>query len=344
MKMHIKLFNSALVFGLLSLPVISFAGTGDDIDKKKTINRSYTVTTSDKLEIENSFGDVVVNTWDKNEIKVDIEIGAKASSDQKAQEILDQIAVKDSRSGNTISFKTDVDINDHKGRNKHDDGDGDRKFYIDYTIYMPASNPLNIENSFGKTKVPDFKGPVSLTSKFGSLNTGNLANVEDIDVEFGKAELGSIHNGEITLKFNSKSTIEKVSGSIKVKSEFSGDVRFTVDNNIDELSVYESYSNVSMVVTKDLSANFDIHTSFGNFHNGTDFRISEAKDDDDQYGPHFDKDYSGQAGSGKAKIKIKSSFGKVKISYGNDKSSNNDNDEDDDKNEKQKSKKPKTSI
>jgi len=135
-----------------------------------------------------------------------------------------------------------------------------------------------------------------------------------------------------------------VSGSIKVKSEFSGDVRFTVDNNIDELSVYESYSNVSMVVTKDLSANFDIHTSFGNFHNGTDFRISEAKDDDDQYGPHFDKDYSGQAGSGKAKIKIKSSFGKVKISYGNDKSSNNDNDEDDDKNEKQKSKKPKTSI
>ena len=208
---------------------------------------------------------------------------------------------------------------------------------------MPAVNPLEIENSFGKTKVPDFKGPVSLTSKFGSLNAGNLANVNEIDVEFGKAELGSIHNGEISFKFNSKSTIDKVSGSIKIKSEFSGNVHFVVDNNIDELSVYESYSNVFMVVTKDLSANFDVHTSFGNFHNGTDFKIAESRDDD-QYGPHFDKDYSGQAGSGKAKIKIKSSFGKVKISDSNDKTISNDNDEDDDKTEKQKSKKSKASI
>ena len=53
--------------------------------------------------------------------------------------------------------------------NYHNDGDGDRKFYIDYKVYMPAVNPLNLENSFGKTTVPDMKGQVNLTSKFGSL-------------------------------------------------------------------------------------------------------------------------------------------------------------------------------
>ncbi|MBS1599835.1 MAG: hypothetical protein JST75_16535 [Bacteroidetes bacterium] len=350
MKKHINLLN-ALILALLLLPAFSFAD--DDIDKKRTISKSYTVTSSDKLSIENSFGNVVVATWDKNEIKVDIEIGVRASSDQKAQEMMDEIEVRDSRNGNTIAFKTDIgDINErgnNRKRNRNEDhpnrdgdNDGERKFYIDYKVYMPAVNPLNIENSFGKTTVPDLTGEVNLTSKFGSLTTGKLDNVDEIDVEFGTASLGPVHNGEITFKFNGKSHIASVSGNVKIKSEFSGNVQFDVDNNIEELSIYESYSTIKMQVTKALSANFDVHTSFGSFHNNTDFRISEQKEDDDN-GPRFDHDYSGKAGDGKARIKIKSSFGNVRVSDNNNNSSSKD-DEDDDKEEKRSSKKSKTSI
>ncbi|HMH33434.1 MAG TPA: hypothetical protein VK543_10410 [Puia sp.] len=349
MKKHINLFNSILLAALLSLPALSFAGDKDDIDKKKTITRTYNVTASDKLEIENSFGNVVINTWDKNEIKVDVEIGVKASSEQKAQDIMDEIEVHDSQSGHTISFKTDVgDINNHDHGNKHKNNDeDDRKFYIDYTIYMPAGNPLQLENSFGKIKMPDFNGEVNLTSKFGGLTTGKLANVDEIDVEFGTADLGNIHNGEITFKFNSKSVIGIVSGSVKIKSEFSGNVQFAVDDNIEELSVFESYSTIKMNVSKNLSANFDVHTSFGSFRNSTGYPIAEDKEDDDDNGPKFDKNYSGKAGGGKAKIKIKSSFGNVRLSDSSDKTNVNNNDgdnDDDDKSEKHRSKKVKVSA
>jgi len=349
MKKRTNLFN-ALILALVLLPAFSFAGDGDDVDKKKTISKSYNVTSNDKLSIENSFGNVSINTWDKNEIKVDIEIGVKGSTDEKAQKLLDEIEVTDSRDGNTISFKTDVDKvkdHDHNGKNKHkndDDGDDEdnRKFYIDYKVYMPVANPLDIENSFGKITVPEFNGQVNLTSKFGGLTTGKLANVDEIDVEFGKAEIGPVSNGDITFKFNSKSHIAKVSGSVKIKTEFSGDVQFDVDNSIKELSVYESYSTVKMNVTKELSANFDVHTSFGSFNNNTDFRITEDREDDDS-GPRFDKDYSGKAGDGRAKIKIKSSFGKVRLSDGSNKTSNNDED-DDDQDRKHKSKREKVSV
>jgi hypothetical protein len=346
MKKHINLLK-ALILALILLPSFSFAG--DDVEKKRTINKSYTVTSSDKLSIENSFGNVVINTWDKNEIKVDIEIAVRASNDQKAQQMMDEIEVRDSRDGNTISFKTDIgDINDHGNgkHNKHKDDDGnndnDRKFYIDYKVYMPAVNPLEIENSFGKTTVPDLKGQVNLTSKFGSLTTGKLDDVDEIDVEFGTASLGPIHNGDITFKFNGKSQIASVSGNVKIKSEFSGNVQFDVDNNIQELTLYESYSTIKMKVTKALSANFDIHTSFGNFHNNTDFNIKEQKEDDDN-GPRFDKDYSGKAGDGKAKIKIKSSFGNVRVSDNNNSTSSSDED-DDEKEEKNHAKKNNANI
>src|ERR1700744_2267288 len=190
MKKHIRPL-SVLFFSLvLSAPLLGRASGGDeDVKKQKLINRSYDVTADDKLQIDNQFGNVVISTWDKQEITVDIEIGARAATDEKAQAIIDRIDVKENKGDHNISFKTRVDeIHDANGNNHNRHGEGDnRSFYIDYIIHMPSANRLEIENSFGKTEVPDFKGLVTLTSKFGSLNTGKLENVDAIHVEFGKA-------------------------------------------------------------------------------------------------------------------------------------------------------------
>ncbi|MDO6429881.1 hypothetical protein Q4E93_04765 [Flavitalea sp. BT771] len=315
MKKHIKLLSSISLFLVLSQPVITRAANGDDdVRKKKTINRSYNVGPDDKLEIENQFGNVRVATWDQNQITVDIEIGVRASSEEKAKDIMDELDVKEVQSGHIISFKTKVgEIHNNDGKH-HGKEDDDRSFYIDYIVHMPAANRLVVENSFGKTEMGDFKGLVSLTSKFGSLNTGRLDNVDVVDVEFGKAYIAEVANGKLVFKFCKESRIGKVNGNVRINSEFSHNVQFIVADNIQDLAVSESYSTVRMVVTKSLSAQFDVHTSFGSFHNDSEFNIKEKRDNEDS-GPHFDKDYSGQAGDGKARIKIKSSFGTVRVSY-----------------------------
>jgi len=316
MKKHIKLLSSISLFLVLSQPVITLAANGEeDVRKKKTINKSYNVGPDDKLEIENQFGNVRISTWDQNQITVDIEIGVRASSEERAKEIMDELDVKEVQSGHIISFKTKVgEIHNNDGKRHGKGEDEDRSFYIDYVVRMPAANRLMVENSFGKTEVGDFKGLVTLTSKFGSLNTGQLDNVDVVDVEFGKAFIAGVANGKVIFKFCKESRIGRVNGNVKISSEFSHNILFNVADNIQDLAVNESYSTVSMVVSKSLSAQFDVHTSFGSFHNDSEFNIREKREDPDT-GPHFDKDYSGQAGDGKAKIKIKSSFGTVRISY-----------------------------
>jgi hypothetical protein len=299
-------------------PAITQGHRGEDVQRRRAINKSYAnITPDDKLEIENSFGNVVVSTWDKNEITVDIEIVANAATDQKAQDIMDEIEVRDIHDGNIISFKTKVGDIHNNDNHKHKSGnDDDRAFYIDYIIHMPANNRLALENSFGKTTVPDLVGEVSLISKFGSLTAGKLTNVDNIDVEFGKAWIGDINNGRVVFKFNKESTIGKVNGNVKISSEFSQRVQFNVGSDIKELNVFESYSGVRMIVAKSLSAEFDVHTSFGSFHNDSEFSIHEEREgSDNDMGPHFDKDYTGKAGDGKARIKIKSSFGTVRLAY-----------------------------
>ena len=329
MKKHINPFKGVVLLALALSPLLSFSGTGNDVEKKRTISKSYNVGPDDRLSIENSFGNVTVATWDKNTIQVEVEIGVRASSDDKAQQMMDQIKVSDSQDSHEIEFKTDIGHMGNKGNGNRDEEN--RRFYVDYKISMPSKNPLRIENSFGKTSVPDFAGSASLTSKFGELTTGKIANAKLIQVEFGRADIGKLTNAELVLKFDSKASVAGLGGNSKVDVEFCSQVNLSIDNTVQELNVHESYSTINLRVPRNLSAEFDVYTNFGDFRNKTSYTISEENTDENS-GPKFDKTYSGTVGSGTAKIKIKSSFGTIRLTDESDTSGNkNDSKEDEDK-------------
>ncbi len=353
MKKHIKRLSFLLLLFILSLSAIpppanhpdgddlSYRrGDDEEVTKRKLINKSYNVSADDKLDIENQFGDVMVSTWDKDQITVDIEIVAKGATDDKATETLNQINVEDSQKDKTISFKTAIgSMHNDDGEDKHnnekgnDEKNGDDRrsedkhkdkskkhysnqhFSINYIVHMPAGNPLKVKNQFGKIVVPDLKGLVNLYSQFGSLTAGKLANVEDINVEFGSATIQEISNGKLKLNFDGSSAIRKIGGNVKIIVEFSSLVQLGLGDNAGELSIVESYSDVRMVLAKDFSADFNIHTSFGDLHNDSGITLQEQKDSDSDMMPRFDKDFQGRSGDGKAKINVKSSYGSVSLSH-----------------------------
>jgi hypothetical protein len=65
-----------------------------DEERARKISRSFKVKPSDQLSIENKFGKVHVNTWDRNEITVDITMIGRANDADRAQRIVDAIDVK----------------------------------------------------------------------------------------------------------------------------------------------------------------------------------------------------------------------------------------------------------
>jgi hypothetical protein len=329
MNKLINPFKGLALFALALAPLISSARDGDNVEKKRTISKTYTVGADDRLSIDNTFGNVIITTWDKNEIQVDIEIGVRAPSDEKAQRMLDEIKVSDNQGGKDINFITEIG---NMGKGNKDNGNGnenERKFYVDYKVSMPSKNPLRIENSFGKVTIPDFVGMASITSKFGELITGKIANAKLIHVEFGRADIGRLNNAEVILKFNSHSEVAGLSGNSKVDIQFCSHVDMTVDNTISDLVLYSSYSTIFLKVSNSLSAQVDAYTNFGSFKNRTkNFNIN-ADTDDENSGPKFDQNYSGSSGSGSAKIKIKSSFGTVRLMNTDDTSKDQDDNNDD---------------
>jgi len=320
MKKMIKPFKIILPL-LLLLQVNLFAQNDNDNDndnkndnkkkyefvKTKAVNKSYNVSSSDKLDIQNSFGSVEVHTWNKNEIKVDVNIEVSATTDALAQRIIDRINIEDEKNGRGISFKTSMKDNNQNNNNNKDEKS---TMHINYTISMPAGNPLTVKNEFGSTTIPDFNGEVDLTSKFGSLTTGNLSSIKAINVEFGKATLTNISSAPVNIKF-SKAVISKLSGSVKLNLEFCSNVRLSLDNNLTGLDLKTSYSTVNLKPLGNLQASYNISTSFGSFKNTSDVKFSSDEDAGRDRGPKFDYEYSGKSGSGNVPVKVKSSFGKI---------------------------------
>ena len=305
-----KLFSTIFILSLL-IPALPVLAQKDKDEKKKydhvkerNISKTYAAS-GNSLKIDNSFGDVTVTTWDKNEIKVDVHIEVSSDNEKVAEKTFNAIDVNESQNGKAIKFKTSVNKNNNNCKNCHS------SMEINYTIQLPASVSLDIENSFGDIQVPDYSGPISLTSKFGSLTAGNLAKTEDLAVEFGTAKIKSTGNVDAVFKFSTIS-VEKLTGSSKVKIEFCGDSKIGFDNSLTALTLNESYSTLNLKPSADFSATYNIKTSFGSVKDRSNANIKRM-DEPDEYGPDSDHTYEGRSGSGAAKVQIKSSFGSIII-------------------------------
>ena len=298
---------------LCSLALVAFAiapAMGqNDKDKKtkyefvktKSVNKTYTVSGTDKLNITNSFGTVEIHTWNKNEIKVDVSIEVSSNKEDFAQKLIDGISVSNNQSGNEVSFKTSINGSNNSKNEKS-------SMSVDYSIYMPESNPLKLSNEFGATIIPDMKGTMELTSKFGSLTTGTLVDVKRINVEFGSTTIESMNNGTANISY-SKATLSKVSGNVKINFDFCGGVKVNLDNSLTGLELNTSYSTVNLRPAANLAASYVINTSFGSFKNRSGIKFDSDKDDED--GPKFDFKYEGKSGNGSVPVNIKDSFGKI---------------------------------
>ena len=315
-----RIFKNILPIVLLISTVQLFAQSEDKEKKEKqryeffrerNISKTYPAA-GNTLNIDNQFGKVKIITWDKNEIKVDIHIEASSTHKDLADKSFERIDVTDKQEGKEIYFKTLFNKN---GKDENISCNNcSNTMSIDYTIQIPANNALKIENNFGAIEIPDYSGPVWLTNKYGHLTAGKLSKPEKVWVEFGKADLKSIGNIDLTFKYTSVN-IANLTGNCKLKLEFCGYSKVNLDNALTSLSVNDSYSSLHLVPAANFSATYSISTSYGSLIDKTNIGINRT-DTPEKYGADLNKRYEGKSGSGTIKVDIKSTFGNIMIGEG----------------------------
>ena len=303
-------------------------------EKTKTLSKTYAVDGNDKLAINNQYGKVEINTWTKNEIKVDVEIKAFESSDAKAEELLNAVSIHESKVSNLISFRTEIERRNMNWSSRFRNGKEDRRgVQINYTIYMPINNPLDIVNKYGSTVLSDFTGPVNIDNSYGSFNAMKLSNaVNRVKVGYGSADINGLYSGYLDIAYGSLDLQlgDKIDADIRYSSSkidklINGgtfDIKYTsgfkvseVDKSVKKLTVNASYSDVALGIDNASNFDFDVTVNYAEFHYNDDkVTITSKSPDDNERGFNPKKVYKGRFGnSADATVSVKSNYGSVKF-------------------------------
>lgn len=182
----------------------TFGNGSYESEKTKKISRSFNVGASDKLILDNRYGKVHINTWDKNEITVNIDITAKASSDSRAQEILETITVEEEKSANIIGFRTRI------GKMSGNNWGKNSGYTINYTVSMPKQNPLQVKNMYGDMYLADYNGNGDISLSYGSMKLGKLGGASTVKLAYGSGSnsIAQLKQGSLDLAY-SKLTLEE---------------------------------------------------------------------------------------------------------------------------------------
>lgn len=308
---------------------------GDIVEKTKSYSKSYNVDGNDVINIDNKFGKITVITWAKSEVKVDVQIKVGANDEDKAQKLLDNVTIRDSKDGSGVSFKTSISQNDDDNGswgNLFGKKNSVRKMEINYTVYMPAKNPLTINNKYGSTELPDLSGKLNINNSYGSLrakaltNPGNQITVKygsatietltgsDLDVAYGSLSLGDCDKLNADVSYGS-AKIGRITTSGNINVKFSGALNIgEVDKNVKNLSVNSSYSSVKLGISDAQNADFDITVHYGSFnYGGHDVNITSKTPADGERGYSPTKTFKGHLGKGGSDktITISTSYGSV---------------------------------
>lgn len=197
--------------------------TQDDTPMKaKSFSKAFTVDRSDKISLNNQFGSITIKTWDKNEVKVDVDMKAYAKTAEEAQKLIDDVSIEATKSGDLVSYKTEMgNRNGNWGSSvKNGKTIWRREVKVHYTVYMPANNSLSASQQYGNITMGDFAGPTSIKVQYGNFVAGDLNNGNNyVNVQYGAANIKEASSLKIKHQYGSGVTIGTV-GTLDIDVQY----------------------------------------------------------------------------------------------------------------------------
>lgn len=306
----------------------------DNNQAVKNYSKIYPANGDDKLVIDNSYGSITVNTWNKDYFKVDVQVKASAKSESDQRDMLDDVNISDAKDGSTVAFRTDIDKGKSIWKLIFGGGNwGDHSLSINYTVYMPSRNELVIRNRYGNIELPDLSGRVTIESSYGSIHGKSLTGETTIRERYGNIDLGNLSTTAIDLSYGNLSlgtvrsiqanasysgiSIDKLRESGAFNIRYGGGLKIEdMDRTVNRLAVNTTYSSVNVGLNGDENADFDIVVHYGDFnYHDHAVTITDKSPGDNDRGSHTTKSfkgYVGKGGSGKS-ISINASYGSVQF-------------------------------
>jgi len=220
-----NLFITTLIFGVLLFTNSVFA--------QKDVEKSFSVKSDDNLNLSTSMSNIIVDTWNKNEVNV------------IAKNILESEMnlLSMNKSGNSVEVVFEGDDSDN----------------VEFEVMIPTELNLDLVTGGGNIDLKsDLTGKINVSTAGGNISTKNINGKADISTAGGNIKMGDV---------NSNADISTAGGDIKVGSingmadisTAGGNIKVSSVNNSADIST--AGGNISI---GSIDGNADVSTAGGN--------------------------------------------------------------------------------
>ena len=202
----INIFNRSVLL-LLFVGIVAFAFAQDT--PPKVIERTLKASPDVDLSVQSKMAEVRIETWDKNEVYVEVRLDAQGNAKADLQKLYDKFdlnieegmgkitiiaGLQGHKSMSTTNDKTKITFNDGTKIS------GIRHLEIDLSLKIPKTASLSIDHKFGDLFLSDISGKVSVDYKHGEFTARNLSGNSYMELGHVDADIASLNKAFVEAK------------------------------------------------------------------------------------------------------------------------------------------------
>jgi hypothetical protein len=198
--MKITMNYSHLILLFLFLPLSIFGAK----DYEKRIEKQYDIAATGSTVINNRYGKVEVKNWEEDKVKIIVTIKVNATNKEEAERVFDRIHIHFTNSPMKVSAVTEIEAPSRTSWwsfyivSK-------QNYSINYTVYMPEKNNLNLTNKYGNIYVEKVLGESTIELGYGSGKIQALGGKSNIVLAYGGLDIHTASIANLDIKYSNLS-------------------------------------------------------------------------------------------------------------------------------------------
>jgi hypothetical protein len=292
--------NSKYILSFLLLFVLSFGHAQTKLQVvKKNVTKTWPYKEGFEVNIEGEKAEIVVETWSKNEVKVDIILLAKHPDRAIAEKDLDAMHYVTEQHGKNIYFRNYIQV--ESGQEKPQ-----ASLQAIYTVTLPEECPVYLKNNFGDATVNNLTKYLKLNTKFTNVGLNNLSGETHLQTQFGDIEATGL-NGKVFIDAKrSDVTLRDITGIFDITTQY-GVLKLFTDRSELALNIDAMRSDVYFFDPNPTANGYALEAKYGNITAPSDLKFNYIENTNVMKHVTFQPD--GQT----ATMSVKISFGDVVI-------------------------------
>lgn len=223
-----------------------------------TLHKEFPATTSPSLKVQNTSGEIKIESHPENKIIIDALKVVEADNSEEAKRRADGIEPIIENYDSRVEIKTKyTPLKSKSFWEKVVGFDGKSSGYVDYHILVPEKVELNVSSISGDVIISDISGGIDVDVTSGDLWIKRVKGHLALETTSGDVEISMIEGGVIASGTSSDLEIFDIKGNLNLSST-SGNV--SAEDVVGSIQINNTSGDISL---KEMQGNIDATTVSG---------------------------------------------------------------------------------